>query len=99
MIPKLTTPDVIDNHRILKNLSELGCEKVIFEASSIGLDQRRLSPIKFDIVGFTNLTNDHLDYHKTIHNYKAAKSLLFTSHIKKKQLQLLIQTQNFQTFF
>ena len=45
MNSKLTTPDVIDNHRILKNLSELGCEKVIFEASSIGLDQRRLSPL------------------------------------------------------
>ena len=99
MISKLTTPDVINNHKILKKLSELGCEKVIFEASSIGLDQRRLSPIKFDIVGFTNLTNDHLDYHKTMNNYKSAKSLLFTSHIKKKQLQLLIQTLNFQTFF
>ena len=73
-----------NNHKILKKLSELGCEKVIFEASSIGLDQRRLFPIKFDIVGFTNLTNDHLDYHKTMSNYKSAKSLLFTTHIKKK---------------
>ena len=76
MISNLTTPDVINNHKILKKLSEFGCEKVIFEASSIGLDQRRLFPIKFDIVGFTNLTNDHLDYHKTMNNYKLAKSLL-----------------------
>ena len=99
MISKLTTPDVINNHKILKKLSELGCEKVIFEASSIGLDQRRLSPIKFDIVGFTNLTNDHLDYHKTMNNYKSAKSLLFTSHIKKKTIAVINTDSKFSNFF
>ena len=99
MISKLTTPDVIDNHKILKKLSELGCEKVIFEASSIGLDQKRLSPIKFDIVGFTNLTNDHLDYHKTMNNYKSAKSLLFTSHIKKKTIAVINTDSKFSNFF
>ena len=96
---KLTTPDVINNHRILEKLSKLGCEKVIFEASSIGLDQRRLSSIKFDIVGFTNLTNDHLDYQKTMNNYKAAKSLLFTSHIKKKTIAVINTDSKFSNFF
>ena len=99
MNSKLTTPDVINNHRMLKKLSELGCEKVIFEASSIGLDQRRLSPIKFDIVGFTNLTNDHLDYHKTMNNYKSAKSLLFTSHIKKNTIAVINTDSKFSSFF
>ncbi len=96
---KLTTPHVIDNHRILNKLSELGCKKVIFEASSIGLDQRRLSPIKFDIVGFTNLTNDHLDYHKTMENYKLAKSLLFTSHIQKRTIAVVNTDSKFSNFF
>ena len=96
---KLTTPDVINNHKILKELSELGCERVVFEASSIGLDQRRLSPIKFEIVGFTNLTNDHLDYHKTINNYKSAKSLLFTSHIKKNTIAVVNTDSEFSNFF
>ena len=99
MTTTLTTPDVINNHRILKKLSELGCEKVVFEASSIGLDQRRLSPIKFDIVGFTNLTNDHLDYHKTMNNYKSAKSLLFTSHIKKNTIAVINTDSKFSNFF
>jgi len=96
---KLTTPDVINNHRMLKKLSEYGCEKVVFEASSIGLDQRRLSPMKFDIVAFTNLTNDHLDYHKTMNNYKSAKSLLFTSHIKKNTIAVINTDSKFSGFF
>ena len=73
----------------MNELSEKNCKRVIFEASSIGLEQRRLCPIKFDIVGFTNLTNDHLDYHKTMNNYKSAKSLLFTSYIKKKTIAFI----------
>jgi len=96
---KLTTPDVVNNHKLLKRLSELGCKKVIFEASSIGLDQERLSPIKFDIVGFTNLTNDHLDYHKTMKNYKLAKSLLFTDYIKKKTIAVINADSRFSNFF
>ena len=99
IISKLTTPDVINNHRILKKLSDLGCKRVIFEASSIGLDQRRLSPIKFEIVGFTNLTNDHLDYHQTMNNYKLAKSLLFTSHIKKNTVAVINTDSKFSNFF
>ena len=99
MISNLTTPDVINNHKILKKLSESGCERVVFEASSIGLDQRRLSPFKFDIVGFTNLTNDHLDYHKTMNNYKSAKSLLFTSHIKKNTIAVINTDSKYSNFF
>ena len=96
---QLTTHNVINNHKILKKLSSLGCEKVVFEASSIGLDQGRLSPLKFDIVGFTNLTNDHLDYHKTMNNYKSAKSLLFTSYIKKKTIAVINTDSRFSNFF
>ena len=74
----LTTADVITNHKILYKLNNSKCKNIIFEASSIGLHQKRLYPIKFDVVAFTNLSKDHLDYHKNINNYKNTKSLLFS---------------------
>ncbi len=95
----LTTPDVITIHKTLGKLTKLGCKRVILEASSIGLEQQRLCPIKFDVVGFTNLTNDHLDYHKSIENYKFAKSLLFTNHVKKNSLAVVNTDSKFSSFF
>ncbi len=95
----LTTPDVITVHKTLKELTNLGCKRVIFEASSIGLEQKRLSPIKFDIVGFTNLTTDHLDYHESMEKYKFAKSLLFTNHVKKNSLAVINTDNKFSNFF
>ena len=95
----LTTPDVIDIHKTLCELTNSGCKRVILEASSIGLEQKRLSPIKFDIVGFTNLTIDHLDYHNSIQNYKLAKSLLFTNHVKKNSLAVINTDSKFSSHF
>ncbi len=95
----LTTPDVINIHKTLRNLANLGCKRVILEASSIGLEQKRLSPIKFDIVGFTNITSDHLDYHYSMENYKLAKSLLFTNHVKKNSLAVINTDSKFSSHF
>ncbi len=95
----LTTADAITNHKILYKLNNSKCKNIIFEASSIGLHQERLYPIKFDVVAFTNLSKDHLDYHKNIKNYKTAKSLLFSNYTKKKSVAVINSDSKFSNFF
>lgn len=73
----LTTPDVLTVHRSLAAIRDAGGTAVALEASSIGIEQGRLEQVCIEIAGFTNLTRDHLDYHKTLANYKAAKFALF----------------------
>ncbi len=73
----LTTPDILTMHHSLAALRAAGAQVVALEASSIGLDQGRLDHVHIDVAGFTNLTRDHLDYHQTQENYKAAKFALF----------------------
>lgn len=73
----LTTPDVLTMHRSLAAICAAGANVVALEASSIGLQQGRLDQVAIDIAAFTNLSHDHLDYHKSLDNYKAAKQLLF----------------------
>ncbi len=79
-----TTYDAIKINKILKKLKEKKIENVILEASSHGLNQNRLDGLKFDIGIFTNLTRDHLDYHKTFQNYLNSKLILFKKLLKKK---------------
>lgn len=74
----LTTPDVLSMHRCLAAIYHAGANLVALEASSIGLEQGRLDHVEIDIAAFTNLSHDHLDYHKTLENYRKAKQLLFT---------------------
>ena len=95
----LTTPDAISNHKILKKLSNLGCERVIYEASSIGLDQKRLYPMKFDVIAFTNLSKDHLDYHKNMNNYKDSKALLFKLYSKKSSIAVINTDSKYASYF
>jgi UDP-N-acetylmuramyl-tripeptide synthetase len=73
-----TTPDVTVLHELLKQFVEAGAKAVAMEVSSHGLDQGRVNGAKFDVALFTNLTRDHLDYHKTMAAYGAAKAKLFT---------------------
>ena len=79
-----TTLDTIQINKILEKLKEKKIENVILEASSHGLSQNRLEGLKFDIGIFTNLTRDHLDYHKTFQNYFNSKLILFKRLLKKK---------------
>lgn len=74
----LTTPDPIMIHRSLSDLYNLGVNHVVIEASSHGLDQRRLDGLNISASAFTNLTHDHLDYHKTEAEYLNAKKRLFS---------------------
>lgn len=74
----MTTPDPVTIHQDLRNLCKEGFDYLVMEASSHGLCQYRMGGVKVKAAGFTNLTRDHLDYHKTMENYFAAKKILFT---------------------
>lgn len=72
-----TTPESIDLQRLLKEMADEGCEVLVMEVSSHSLVLKRVYGIDFDIGIFTNLTQDHLDFHETWDNYIQAKSMLF----------------------
>ena len=73
----LTTPDAFQLHGMLKQIVDAGIEYVVMETSSQGLAQHRLSGLSFDTAVFTNLTQDHLDYHGSMEDYLTAKLMLF----------------------
>lgn len=72
-----TTPDVDVLYDLFLKAKEAGCQCLVMEVSSHALDKERIYGLEFDEVAFTNLTQDHLDYHKTMENYAAAKLKLF----------------------
>ena len=73
----LTTPDPYDLHAIFRQLVDADVQNVIMETSSQGLAQHRLYGLTFDTAVFTNLTQDHMDYHQNMENYFSAKLMLF----------------------
>lgn len=73
-----TTPEAIDLQALLHKCVENGVTHVVMEVSSHALDQHRVTGVMFDVAVFTNLSRDHLDYHKTDEAYFAAKAKLFT---------------------
>jgi UDP-N-acetylmuramoyl-L-alanyl-D-glutamate--2,6-diaminopimelate ligase len=75
--PSLTTPDPISLHATLAAIARAGVTHAALEASSHGLDQRRLDGVVLAAAGFSNLTRDHLDYHGDIDSYRRAKLRLF----------------------
>jgi UDP-N-acetylmuramoyl-L-alanyl-D-glutamate--2,6-diaminopimelate ligase len=72
-----TTPDVTANHRMLREMITQGCKAAVMEVTSHAMNQKRVDKVDFDVAVFTNLTHDHLDYHKTMEEYAAAKNKLF----------------------
>ena len=97
-----TTPESTDLYAILGLMVERGITHVFMEVSSHALALHRVDGIKFDVAVFTNLTQDHLDFHGSMANYFAAKSLLFTPEFSKQAviciddswgIQLAAQTQ------
>ncbi len=79
---KNTTIDPLNIHKVLHNLKQLKVDNVILEASSHGLKQHRLNSINFNSAIFTNLSRDHLDYHKTFNDYLNSKLILFKKLLK-----------------
>ena len=72
-----TTPESDDVQRLLREMRDVNCRAAVMEVSSHALDQGRVRGVEFDAAVFTNLTQDHLDYHETMESYFAAKSVLF----------------------
>jgi UDP-N-acetylmuramoyl-L-alanyl-D-glutamate--2,6-diaminopimelate ligase len=73
-----TTPEATDLHALLAVMRAMGADSVVMEVSSIALEEHRVDGIEFDVAGFTNLTQDHLDYHGTMEDYYRSKAALFT---------------------
>jgi UDP-N-acetylmuramoyl-L-alanyl-D-glutamate--2,6-diaminopimelate ligase len=85
----LTTPDPVTLHKTLDALAGEGVTHLAMEASSHGLDQRRLDGVRLTAAGFTNLSRDHLDYHADLDDYLAAKLRLFTDLLKPGQTAVI----------
>jgi len=85
----LTTPDPVELHRSLDQLAREGVTHLAIEASSHGLDQRRLDGVHVAAGGFTNLSRDHLDYHPTLEAYLAAKLRLVSVGRRGEGIRLL----------
>ncbi len=75
---KFTTPEAFDMAALLDRMVKAGCTHAVMEASSQALDQGRLSGLRFALGVFTNLSQDHLDYHGTMEEYYKAKKILFS---------------------
>jgi UDP-N-acetylmuramoyl-L-alanyl-D-glutamate--2,6-diaminopimelate ligase len=73
-----TTPEALEVQQMMAQMVVSGCKACVMEVSSHALEQKRVAGIDFDVAIFTNLTQDHLDYHGTMDNYFAAKQKLFT---------------------
>ena len=85
-----TTPEAIDVQKLLGDMVAVGVSLAVMEVSSHAMDLGRVSGCEFDVGIFTNLTQDHLDYHKTMEDYLHAKSSLFSNLVGKKQPKLSI---------
>lgn len=72
-----TTPDAVTIQSLMRQMVDAGCEYCFMEVSSHSLVQHRVVGLDFEVAIFTNLTHDHLDYHKTFENYRDAKKMLF----------------------
>ena len=73
----MTTPEAPEVQRLLRAMADARCDYAIVESTSHGLALGRLRNVEFDIAAFTNITGDHLDFHRTFEAYREAKGLLF----------------------
>lgn len=91
-----TTPESVDLQKLLSDMRDAGCKAVAMEISSHALVQHRARAIEFDTAVFTNLTQDHLDYHKTMDEYFEAKVLLFSGLAKqtKKRARAIVNADD-----
>jgi len=93
-----TTPDILIVYKLIVEAYEKGCKYVVMEVSSQALSYDRLFGINYDVIGFTNLTEDHLDYHKTMENYLNAK-LMILDHLKDNAVILVNKDDEKHTYF
>ncbi|HYR78105.1 MAG TPA: UDP-N-acetylmuramoyl-L-alanyl-D-glutamate--2,6-diaminopimelate ligase [Pyrinomonadaceae bacterium] len=79
-----TTPEATDMQRLLRQAIEIGCRTAVMECSSQAMDFHRCDELEYAVAVFSNLTRDHLDYHKTMENYWYAKQRLFDGRLGSK---------------
>lgn len=98
-----TTPDALELNGLLRQMVDAGCQYAFMEVSSHSIAQERIAGLQFQGAAFTNLTRDHLDYHKTFDNYRDTKKRLFDNLPKtafavtnKDDKNGLVMTQNTQ---
>ncbi len=91
---KLTTPDAISLQRLFREMFDAGTTHVFMEVSSHALHQGRVADVDYDLAVFTNITHDHLDYHKTFRGYIEAKKMLFDRLGKGKSAVVNIDDPN-----
>ena len=87
--PGLTSPDAAEAARLMAELAGRGVTHLALEASSHGIDQRRLDGVALAAAGFTNLTQDHLDYHGSMDSYRVAKLRLFEQLLPRGRTAVL----------
>lgn len=93
-----TTPDILTLYKLFLNAQELGCETIVMEVSSHSLSYERIYGLHLDIAGFTNLTEDHLDYHKTMENYLNEKLKIIDYLVPNGKLLVNIDDEKGQCF-
>lgn len=76
---RMTTPEAPEVHRLLRRMADARCDYAIVESTSHGLALHRLDHVEYDVAVFTNITSDHLDFHKTFEAYRDAKARLFSA--------------------
>ena len=84
-----TTPEATDMQRLLRQAVEIGCQTAVMECSSQAMDFHRCDELDYAVAVFTNLTRDHLDYHKTMENYWYAKQRLFDGRLGSRPIRIL----------
>jgi len=89
-----TTPEAPELHKILKEMADEGVTHCVMEVSSHALHQKRTADVRFNAGVFTNLTHDHLDYHKTMEDYFEAKKILFKELLRVKHGAAIINADS-----
>jgi UDP-N-acetylmuramoyl-L-alanyl-D-glutamate--2,6-diaminopimelate ligase len=89
-----TTPEATDMQRLLRQAVEIGCRTAVMECSSQAMDFHRCDELEYAVAVFTNLTRDHLDYHKTMENYWYAKQRLFDGRLGSRPRNSVINVDD-----
>ncbi len=89
-----TTPEATDMQRLLRQAVEIGCRTAVMECSSQAMDFHRCDELEYAVAVFTNLTRDHLDYHKTMENYWYAKQRLFDGRLGSRPRHSVINVDD-----
>jgi len=89
-----TTPEATDMQRLLRQAVEIGCRAAVMECSSQAMDFHRCDELEYAVAVFTNLTRDHLDYHKTMENYWYAKQRLFDGRLGSRPRHSVINVDD-----